>query len=186
VRRNREDKEMLEVVDRDGNVIGLASRSEVHGDPSRIHRVVHVLVFDRKGRLLLQKRSQNKDIAPGKWDTSVGGHVSPGEDIKDAARREMEEELGISDCGLTFLYSYLFPGVAETELVHTFSCLHSGPFQYNRDEIDTVEFRDLNEIRSTLGSGLFSQHFECEIRTYLGTTKRLSHQNQKYTSGSEC
>lgn len=175
---------MLEVVDRSGNVIGLARRSEVHSDPSLIHRVVHVLVFDGEGRLLLQKRSGSKDVAPGKWDTSVGGHVAPGEDMGEAARREMEEELGVSDFELTFLYSYLFSGVEETEFVYTFSCIHAGPFQYNKAEIDAVEFRDLDEIRSSLGRGLFSRHFEREIGTYLCTTKRLSHPRQRYTSGS--
>jgi isopentenyldiphosphate isomerase len=85
--------EILEVVDKYGNVLKLAKRSEIHRNPSLIHRVVHVLVFDKKGRLLLQKRSLNKDVAPGKWDTSVGGHVNPGEDILEAAKREMKEEL---------------------------------------------------------------------------------------------
>jgi isopentenyldiphosphate isomerase len=180
-----EDEEMLEVVDRSGKVLRLARRSEVHCNPSLVHRVVHVLVFDEAGRLLLQKRSQTKDVAPGKWDTSVGGHVSPGEDIEDAARREMQEELGISDCGLTFLYRYLFSGAAETELVHTFSCVHRGPFHYNRDEIEAVEFRELDEIKNGLGKGLFSGHFEREIRTYLSTVTHPSRADRKYTSGSE-
>ena len=90
--------EILEVVDKNGNVLELAKRSEIHGNPSLLHRVVHILVFDGKGRILLQKRSLNKDVAPGKWDTSVGGHVNPGEDILDAAKREMKEELGIAEC----------------------------------------------------------------------------------------
>src|SRR3990172_7021722 len=94
--------ETLEVVDKDGNVLGLAKRSEIHGNPSLVHRVVHVLVFNSKGDLLLQKRSMNKDVAPGTWDTSVGGHVNPGEDIPEAARREMKEELGIADCRLDY------------------------------------------------------------------------------------
>lgn len=180
-----EDEEMLEVVDQSGKVLRLAKRSAVHSDPSMIHRVVHVLVFDKLGRLLLQKRSQSKDVAPGKWDTSVGGHVSPGEDIEDAARREMEEELGISGCTLTFLYRYLFSGTRETELVHTFSCVHSGPFHYNKDEIEALEFRPLNEIKNNLGSGGdFSRHFEREITAYMGTVTPPFRRDRKYTSGS--
>lgn len=176
--------EMLEVVDRKGKILKLARRSEIHGDPSMLHRVVHVLVFDEQGRLLLQKRSQAKDVAPGKWDTSVGGHVSPGEDIETAARREMGEELGVSQCTLNFLYHYLFSGVSETELVYTFSCIHPGPFNYNEEEIETVEFRELDEIADSLGSGLFGEHFECEIRRYLETTRRPSPRDRKYTSAS--
>ncbi|HIJ60603.1 MAG TPA: NUDIX domain-containing protein, partial [Nitrospirae bacterium] len=75
------DEEFLEIVDADGNTIGTALRSDVHGNPALLHKVVHVLVFNKRGDLLLQKRSLSKDVAPGKWDTSVGGHVSPNEDL---------------------------------------------------------------------------------------------------------
>jgi len=159
--------EMLEVVDKDGKVQGLAKRSDIHRDPSLIHRVVHVLVFDNKGRLLLQKRSMNKDVAPGKWDTSVGGHVNPGEGILEAAKREMKEELGVTDCALAYLYSYLFSNHVESELVSTFSCQYNGEFFFNEQEISEIGFWELESIRENLGKGLFSAHFEKEISHYL-------------------
>ena len=162
-----DNSEKLEIVDTEGNVIGLAERAELHHDPSLIHRVVHVLVFNQKGELLLQKRSNQKDIAPGKWDTSVGGHVAPGEAVLSAAQREMTEELGITDCALRYLYRYLFSNRRESELVDTFSCVYEGAITFNKDEIDAVAFRDIGEIKKNLGSGDFSAHFEMEIRTYL-------------------
>lgn len=162
-----EEDEILEVVDRDGNVQGLAKRSDMHGDPSLIHRVIHILVSDEKGRLLLQKRSMKKDVAPGKWDTSVGGHVNPGEDILEAARRELKEELGIADCALNYLYSYLFSNHIESELVSTFSCEYNGKFFFDKEEIDEVAFWGLKSIRENLGKGVFSPHFEKEISTYF-------------------
>ncbi|MBI4689476.1 MAG: NUDIX domain-containing protein [Nitrospirae bacterium] len=100
-------EELIEIINEHGEIIGIAPRSKVHGNPSLIHRVVHVLVFNKERELFLQKRSNNKDVAPGKWDTSVGGHVGPGEEPFDAAKREMEEELGITKCNLQFLYTYL-------------------------------------------------------------------------------
>lgn len=90
-------KERLEVFDKSGTVVGIANRAVVHGNPSRIHRVVHVLLFNNKGQLLLQKRAKTKDVAPGKWDSLVGGHVHPDESILDAVHREITEELGISN-----------------------------------------------------------------------------------------
>ena len=159
--------EILEVVDKNGDVLKLAKRSEIHGNPSLIHRVVHVLVFDKKGRLLLRKRSLSKDVAPGKWDTSVGGHVTPGEDILEAAKREMKEELGISDCRLDYLYSYLFSNHIESELVSTFSCIYNGNFFFNKDEIDEIAFWDMKKIKENLGKNVFSGHFEKEITAYL-------------------
>jgi isopentenyldiphosphate isomerase len=162
-----ENEEMLEIVDGDGNVTGCAPRSELHGNPALIHRVVHVLVFDRRGRLLLQKRSAQKDVAPGKWDTSVGGHVNPGEDIRDAALREAKEELGVAGVELRFLYRYLFSNHIESELVSTFSCTYEGELQFNSAEIDEVRHWTLQEIRDNLGTGVFSRHFESEIKNYI-------------------
>ncbi|MCI0468471.1 MAG: NUDIX domain-containing protein, partial [Nitrospirae bacterium] len=53
----------------------MAPRRACHGNPRHIHRAAHVLVFNSSGQLLLQKRSQAKDIKPGKWDTSeLKGH----------------------------------------------------------------------------------------------------------------
>lgn len=159
--------EMIEIVDSGGLTIDLRSRSEVHGNPSLLHRVVHVLVFDAAGNLLIQKRSQNKDVAPGKWDTSVGGHVCPGEETNKAALREMEEELGTVAENITLLYSYVYSDAHESELVFTYSCKHNGPFRFNRQEIDEVAFLSISAIMQSLGSGVFSGHFEAEIRHYL-------------------
>ena len=162
-----EGDELLEVVDKNGRIKGLAKRSEVHSDPTLIHRVVHVLVFDRRGRLLLQRRSIKKDIAPGKWDTSVGGHVNPGEDILEAAKREMQEELGIKKCALAYQYSYMFSNHIESELVSTFTCQYNGKFFFNKDEIDEIAFWEIKEISTNLGRNIFSGHFEKEISSYL-------------------
>lgn len=162
--------EILDVVDKDGKVIGSAPRSVLHVNPGLIHRVVHVLVFHPDGRLLLQKRSLNKDTAPGKWDTSVGGHVQPGEQPLGAAAREVHEELGIEGCPLQFLHTYIYTNTVESELVTTYTCLYAGQTRFNREEIDEVALWDMESIKAGLGSGVFSSHFEAEIRRYLGRT----------------
>lgn len=109
-----EQEELLEVVDHEGKIVSILPRTYIHGNPSLIHRVVHVLIFNTEGKLLLQKRSLNKDVAPGKWDTSVGGHLNLGENPLRAAKREMEEELGISFGEQRFLYSYIHTNSYET------------------------------------------------------------------------
>ena len=163
-------EEILEIVDRDGNVIGKAPRSEIHGNPSLIHKVVHVLVFNPDGGLLLQKRSLSKDVAPGRWDTSVGGHMEPGETLEAAAMREMAEELGIAP-GIELLYDYMHSNDYETEMVFTFRAVHGGQVRFDPEEIDAVRAWYMSEIRSALGTGALSDNFEHEFRTYLEHTR---------------
>ncbi|MGR8950748.1 MAG: NUDIX hydrolase, partial [Gammaproteobacteria bacterium] len=86
--------EIFDVVNENDEVIGSADRREVH-DRGLMHRAVHILVFDDSGRLLVQRRSFDKDCSPGLWDTSAGGHVECGEAYARAAVRELSEELGL-------------------------------------------------------------------------------------------
>jgi mutator protein MutT len=160
-------EELLEVVNEHGEILRTLPRSVIHGDPSLMHRVVHVLVFNDRGELLLQKRSMSKDVAPGKWDTSVGGHVDAGETINEALRREMEEELGITACGPEFLYTYIHSNPYESELVYTHLCINSDEISFNKEEIDEIRFWSIEVIKQNLGRGIFSDNFEHEFRTYM-------------------
>ena len=160
--------EYLEIVDADDQVIGLALRSECHGNPQLIHRVAHVLVFDRQGRLLLQKRSMSKDVQPGKWDTSVGGHLDPGETYAAAAAREMFEELGVANRPLTFLHAYQMRSDFETENVVTFTTHFDGPFPFSAREIDAVRFWTAPEIDAALSRGILTPNFEDEWARWQG------------------
>jgi isopentenyldiphosphate isomerase len=163
-------EELLEIVNEKGEVLGTARRSEIHGNNHLLHRVVHLLVFNSKGEILLQKRSMNKDVAPGKWDTSVGGHVSVGETLEEALHREMEEELGISVKDTIFLYSYIHTNPYESELVYTFKCTYDGPFRHNREEIDDLKFWSIPELKEATGKGILSDNFEEELHRYIKYT----------------
>ncbi|MEX2606220.1 MAG: NUDIX domain-containing protein [Kiritimatiellia bacterium] len=162
--------EMFDLVDSEGNRIGRAPRSECHGNPKLLHQAVHVFVVNRDGELFLQKRSLHKDVQPGKWDTSVGGHVDAGEEAEDAARRELGEELGIPDARPDFLYSYLWRSPLESELIRSYRLEHEGPFRLQPEELDDGRFWTLSEIEASLGSGSFTPNFEYEwpkIRPFL-------------------
>lgn len=139
--------EILDIVDDEDRVIGQASRSEVHGNPALLHRVVHVLVFNSRGQLYLQKRADDRAVQPGKWDTSMGGHVDSGEDPEYAARRELSEELGLpADLPLTLLHQYRHSNDYESELVTTWMACWNGDFHLQKSEISDGRFWDLKEI----------------------------------------
>jgi len=132
-------KESFDVVDTQDRIIGEAFRHEVHGNPNLIHRVVHVLIFNSQNELYLQKRSAAKDMHPGKWDTSVGGHVDKGESYQSAAVREMAEELGIRQARLYHVYKYLHRNHHESEYVSTYHCLWDGPIAIHPEEIEILD-----------------------------------------------
>jgi isopentenyldiphosphate isomerase len=85
---------LLPVVNRSDQELGLEFRSDIHR-LGLMHRTVHVLVFDRQGRVYLQKRSAHKERYPGCWTSSASGHVEEGESYLNAAYRELYEELNL-------------------------------------------------------------------------------------------
>ena len=93
--RPAEDAEILSVVDSSDTVIGEERRDEIHLQGLR-HRAVHVLVFNPRGALFLQKRGMHKKEHPGMWDSSVAGHVDAGESYDDCCIREVEVEVGLT------------------------------------------------------------------------------------------
>lgn len=155
-------EETLDLVNEEGERIGVALRSEVHGNLSLLHQAVHVFVFNAAGELFLQKRSRSKDVQPGKWDTSVGGHVDLGEDAMNAAVREAREELGVDLNPLEPLYEYIWESDIEREFIRSYRARSEGPFSLEPREIEEGRFWSVTEIENALGSGILTPNFEHE------------------------
>lgn len=129
-------EDIFDVVNERDEVIDRKPRSVVHR-LGLLHRAVHVLVFNSRGEIFLQKRSMKKDRQPGLWDSSASGHVDSGEDYDTTAVREMREEIGLT---LPQPPARLFKidACAETdqEFVWVYRCESEGPFQLHPDEIE--------------------------------------------------
>ena len=162
------NQELFPLVDEEGRVIGKATRGECHDGSKPLHPVVHLHVFDAEGRLYLQQRPLWKDIQPGKWDTAVGGHVDYGEEIADALRREVREELGIEDFTPEFLLRYVFESERERELVHVYKTVYEGEIRPSA-KLDGGRFWTLGEIRDAIGKGVLTPNFEQEIKRILNS-----------------
>lgn len=175
-------EEYFDIVDEGGQVIGQSTRAECHTDPNLIHRAVHILVVDSQDRIFLQKRSPEKDIQPGKWDTSVGGHLIAGESYDQAALRELEEEIGVSGVKPRYLYSYPWRTSLESEDVRTYIVVWKGsglegpvedtpgldgPFTLQPEEITEGRFWSFREIQEHIGKGILTPNFEQEFDRYL-------------------
>lgn len=130
-------EEIFDVVNERDEVIDQKPRREVHAR-GLWHRAVHVLVFNARGEVFLQKRSMKKDIAAGKWDSSSSGHLDTGEAYDACAVREVREEIGLT---LTQTPERLFKidACPETgwEFCWIYRCASEGPFTLHPEEIET-------------------------------------------------
>ena len=145
-------KELLEVVDENNQVIGIADRQEMHKKGFR-HRSVHIFIFNPQGNLYLQKRSPSKDQYPEHWDTSAAGHTDPGESPLEAAQRELWEELGLK-VELTKVLEY--PACPETgwEFVTLFTARTDDPIHLNLEEATTGDYFTPDQLTRLLADPL--------------------------------
>jgi isopentenyldiphosphate isomerase len=165
IMKNDNNTEIFPIVDEDGNTIGEAPRSVCHDGRSRLlHPVVHLHLFNSKGELFLQKRVMTKDIQPGKWDTSVGGHVGVGESVEEALARESLEELGLKNFSAKFLKKYIWESPVERELVNSFYTISDEVTVTDPGEIEEGKFWTMKEIMENLDKNIFTPNFENEFR----------------------
>ena len=129
-------EEIFDVVNERDEVVGRQTRGEVHR-LGLMHRAVHVLVFNSRGQVFLQKRSMTKDRQPGLWDSSASGHLDRGESYDACALRELREEIGLE---LSAPPQRLFklPASQKTDQEHVwvYRCEADGPFTLHPEEIE--------------------------------------------------
>src|SRR6267143_121711 len=72
-----------------------------------LHRAFSVFVFDRAGRLILQRRAAGKYHSAGLWSNTCCGHPRPGQPLERAAKRRLKEEMGF-ECPLEHVFSFVY------------------------------------------------------------------------------
>lgn len=151
-------QELFDTVNEQDEVIGQATRAECHSNPTLIHRTVGVFIINKEGKVLLQKRSQSKDLNPGKWTMSASGHVDSGEERDQAIQRELYEELGIEveTAEIQLVNKLMIKDNEETEFGAIYLIEHDGPFKPNTDEVERVEWYELATIYQRIAQHILS------------------------------
>ena len=155
-------EEMLDVYDRQGNFLGVKSRSYCHTEGvDCYHKCVWIWISDGKGRFLVQRRSEQKKFMPGLWDMPSAGHIDSGEKPIDACVRETEEELGIRFSPDAFR----FMGEICSESLHEFGQVYlliadipTRDIKISFDEVAEIKWLSFEEFKALVYSDRFVPH----------------------------
>jgi isopentenyl-diphosphate delta-isomerase type 1 len=157
--------EIIDIISEDDEVIGQRERGEAHAN-NLLHRAAHVFVFNSKGELLLQKRSMKKKQYAGFWG-DIAGHIDAGEGYEHAAARELKEEVRIEG-KLEFLMKLRKRYDKDQEIIVVYKCLHDGPFKPDPEEVESVRFFPLKEVKKMLARGeSFTPGAKIALEKYL-------------------
>ncbi len=126
-------EEWVDVLDRDGQVVGVTTRAEMRARHLP-HRCVYILVFNSRGDLFIHQRTATKDLFPSYWDVAIGGVVAAGESFDQAAAREGAEEIGVS-LAVEVLFPFTFADAGTICFAHVYRGIHDGPFRLQPEEI---------------------------------------------------
>lgn len=142
----------IDYVDKEDNIIGVGSRWEAH-EKGIIHRIIRIYLYNSKGEILWQKRADHLRTNPGKWNESVAGQVDEGESYREAAQREMREEIGISGVELSEIKKIYLEETEENKrkrFTTLFTCIYDGEVHPDPNEVSQVRWVSPEAIRKEM------------------------------------
>lgn len=149
--------ELIILVDDQDRQIGVEEKLAGHRNGGRLHRAFSVLVFNRRGEMLLQQRSARKYHFRGLWTNACCGHPRPGEALESSAHRRLHEELGF-DTALREVFSFVYcaedpeSGLTEREFDHVFVGAFDGTPEPHPDEVSAVRWIARGELERELAA----------------------------------
>jgi isopentenyldiphosphate isomerase len=178
--------EFIDILTPDGKPTGkIALKSEAHKN-GWFHATVHIWLYTKEDKILLQKRAMTKKVFPGLWDISVAGHIAAGESILNAALREVHEELGLEikseDLQKIGTRMHQVPhanGIQDNEHHHVFIAELKVPIErlsIQKEEVDDVQLFDLAVLKNTknIENVLLPRFHEYYCMVYKSILKTIS------------
>jgi isopentenyl-diphosphate delta-isomerase len=145
------DKVVL--VNEKDNAIGVADKSTAHAE-GKLHRAFSVLILNEKNELLLQQRAYDKYHSGGLWSNTCCGHPKPDESLQAAARRRLQEEMGLN-CHLREIFSFIYRaevgnGSVEYEYDHVLIGNFDGEPRLNLAEVMDWRWIRLSDLQQAM------------------------------------
>lgn len=143
-------EERVVLVNPQDEVLGLMEKMQAH-ENALLHRAFSVFLFNDKGEMLLQQRAAGKYHSPLQWTNACCSHPRENESYLDAAKRRLQEELGIS-AELTERFNFLYKadvgqGLWEHELDYVFTGEYNGDFALNPEEVADIKYISIDELK---------------------------------------
>lgn len=151
----KHNQEYVTLVNQRDEVLGSMEKMEAH-EKGALHRAFSIFIFNKEGRLLLQRRAQNKYHSPGLWTNTCCGHPRPGETSAKAALRRLFEEMGFT-CELENQFNFTYEasvgiGLLEHELDHVYFGYYDGPVSVDPREASDTRWMRMNDLADDLRS----------------------------------
>jgi len=145
--------EKVILVDENDNQVGIMPKLEAH-QKGLLHRAFSVFIFNSKYELLLQKRASSKYHSGGLWTNTCCSHPREGEEILDAAKRRLIEEMGI-DTSLRKVHDFIYKAELDNDLTeHEFDHVLYGIYNedpiINKDEADDFKWIDMDSLNEDI------------------------------------
>jgi isopentenyl-diphosphate delta-isomerase len=143
------DNQQVILVDEHDNALGAMDKMEAH-QKGLIHRAFSIFIFNSRGEMLLQQRALTKYHSAGLWSNSCCSHPCPGEEVKEAAIRRLNEELGF-ETSLKKIFDFIYQvsfenGLVENEFDHVFVGVYDGNVKMNSEEVSDYTFMPMEQI----------------------------------------
>lgn len=135
--------ERIQIVDENDQPMGASTRQEAWAKGS-FYRLVQIVIRDENGNFLLQKRSMEKPLYPGRWTNAASGHVDEGETYEISAPRELKEEIGV-DTPLTFVGKFLVQKKDDDKTINQFNSIFEG--KVTQDIKLTLQPEEVSEVK---------------------------------------
>tara|TARA_R110002110_G_scaffold415856_3_gene658463 strand:+ start:41810 stop:42406 length:597 start_codon:yes stop_codon:yes gene_type:complete len=144
------DNEKLILTDKFDCEIGFADKKKCHNMPGVLHRAFSIFLFNHQNQVLIHKRSPQKKLWPNYWTNSCCSHPRKGENLEQAIRRRLSEELGLT-CSLQYMYKFIYQARyknigAEHELCHVYFGKTSQKPMPNPNEISEMKWISIPDL----------------------------------------
>ena len=158
--------ELVVLLAEDGTALGTADKAYVHHADTPLHLAFSCYLSDGEGNVLVTRRALDKRTFPGVWTNSCCGHPAPGEDLAEAVRRRVGQELGLTVADLVlvlprFRYRAEQDGVVENEMCPVFVGTATGPVEPDPAEVEETSWEPWETFRSEVLDGSRSVSVWC-------------------------